>query len=111
MRRARLTYRDAYHHVMNRGHGGEAIFHDDAARSRFLEMLEAGSTAQRIRVFAYCIMDDHYHVVLRNSSGKLSEFMKELNGEYGTYYRRRAGGSGYVFQGRFKSTLRELLPR
>ena len=50
-------------------------------------------------------MDNHYHLILQNSSGKLSEFMKLLNGDYGTYYRRRTGGAGYVFQGRFKSTL------
>jgi len=105
MRRARLTYKGAYHHVMNRGHGGEEIFYDDESKARFLDILEAKSTAQKIRIFTYCIMDNHYHLILENSSGKLSEFMKQLNGEYGTYYRKRVGGAGYVFQGRFKSTL------
>ncbi|MFQ5885586.1 MAG: transposase [Thermoplasmata archaeon] len=105
MRRARLSYKGAYHHVMNRGHGGEKILLDDTAKTYFLEILERRSVSQKIRIFTYCIMDNHYHLVLQNSSGKLSEFMKQLNGEYGTYYRRRAGGSGYVFQGRFKSTL------
>lgn len=90
---------------MNRGHGGEKILLDEVAKTCFLEILERRSVAQKIRIFTYCIMDNHYHIVLQNSSGKLSEFMKQLNGEYGTYYRRRAGGSGYVFQGRFKSTL------
>jgi REP element-mobilizing transposase RayT len=90
---------------MNRGHGGEKILLDETAKMRFLEILERRSTSQRMRIFTYCIMDSHYHLVLQNSSGKLSEFMKQLNGEYGTWYRRREGGSGYVFQGRFKSTL------
>ena len=105
MDRARLTYKDAFHHVMNRGHGGENIFPDDSAKTRFLEILEESSRLYRMRLFVYCIMDNHYHLILQNSSGKLSEFMKNLNGEYGAYYRKRTGGTGYVFQGRFKSTL------
>jgi putative transposase len=105
MRRARLTYKGAYHHVMNRGHGGEGIFPDSGAKTYLLDVLERRSVALRMRIFTYCVMDNHYHLILQNSSGRLSEFMKHLNGEYGAYYRRRAGGSGYVFQGRYKSTL------
>jgi REP element-mobilizing transposase RayT len=105
MRRARLTFKGAYHHVMNRGHGGEKIFYDNASKNHFLNLLEEKSINQKIRIFAYCIMNNHYHLILQNSSGKLSEFMKQLNGDYGAYYRNKAGGEGYVFQGRFKSTL------
>jgi putative transposase len=90
---------------VNRGHGGENILLNDRAKTYFLEILARRSEVHKIRIFAYCIMDNHYHLILQNSSGKLSEFMKQLNGEYGTHYRRRTGGSGYVFQGRFKSTL------
>jgi hypothetical protein len=50
-------------------------------------------------------MDNHYHLVIQNSSGRMADFFKLLNGEYGTDYRRRHGGCGYVFQGRYKSTL------
>jgi putative transposase len=105
VRKARLTYKGAYHHVMSRGHGGDKILLDETAKTCFLDILERRSASQKIRVFTYCIMDNHYHLVLQNSSGRLSEFMKQLNGEYVSWYRRRAGGSGYVFQGRFKSTL------
>jgi len=90
---------------MNRGHDGEKILLDDTAKTFFLDILERRSVAQKIGIFTYCIMNNHYHLILQNSSGKLSEFMKQLNGEYGTYFQRRTGGSGYVFQGRFKSTL------
>jgi len=105
MRRARLTYKGAYHHVMNRGIKGENIFGDKRAKAYFLSILDEKSEKQRIRIFGYCIMRNHYHIVLQNSSGKLSEFMKQLNGQYGIYYRKRMGGKGYVFQGRFESTL------
>ena len=51
MRRARLTYKGAYHHVMNRGHGGEGIFLDSVAKTHFLDFLERRSVAQRMRIF------------------------------------------------------------
>jgi len=105
MDRAKLTYKDAYHHVMNRGIKGEDIFFDNSAKSYFLKALKEKSTSNRMRIFAYCLLDNHYHLILQNSSGKLSEFMKQLNGQYGIYYRKRVGEKGYVFQGRFKSTL------
>lgn len=105
MRRARLTYKGAYHHVMNRGIKGENIFGDKRAKAYFLSILDEKSEKQGIGIFGYCIMRNHYHIVLQNSSGKLSEFMKQLNGQYGIYYRKRMGGKGYVFQGRFESTL------
>ena len=60
-----------------------------------------------IRIFAYCVMDNHYHLVLENSSGRMSDFLKLLNGQYGMYYRKMYGGKGYVFQSRFKSTIIE----
>jgi len=90
---------------MNRGIRGENIFFDSRAKIYFLKILEQKSLSQRIRIFAYCIMRNHYHLILQNSSERLSEFMKQLNGQYGIYYRRRRGGKGYVFQGRFESTL------
>ena len=61
----------------------------------------------KIRLFAYCIMDNHYHLVLENASDRLSDFQMLLNGQYGMYYRKMEGGKGYVFQSRFKSTLIE----
>lgn len=107
MRRARITYKGAYHHVMNRGIMGADIFLGDKAKYYFLECMEGKSKKLKIRIFGYCIMNNHYHIILENSSGKLSEFMKQLNGQYGVYYRRAMGGKGYVFQSRFKSTLIE----
>jgi REP element-mobilizing transposase RayT len=105
MGRSRLTYQGSYHHVISRGIKGEDIFFDDRAKSYFLKALKGKSTNNRIRIFAYCIMDNHYHLILQNSSDKLSDLMRQLNGQYGIYYRKRTGGRGYVFQDRFKSTL------
>lgn len=105
MRRARLTYEGAFHHVKNRGINGEDIFTGNKLKGHFLNLLDVISKKMKIRVFAYCIMTNHYHLVLENSSGMMSEFCKQLNGQYGMYYRIRTGGHGYVFQSRYKSTL------
>ena len=107
MRRARITYPGAYHHVMNRGYDGKDIFCGNENKNQFLNYLEDAAKKMKIRIFAYCIMDTHYHLVLENSTGRLSDFLKLLNGNYGMYYRKVNGGKGYVFQGRFKSTLIE----
>jgi REP element-mobilizing transposase RayT len=90
---------------MNRGHGRERILSGNKDKAVFLNILSMASKKLKIRVLAYCLMDNHYHLVIENSSGRMADFFKLLNGEYGTDYRRRHGGAGYVFQGRFKSTL------
>ena len=81
------------------------IFSNDRAKDYFLSALEEKSKKLKMRILAYCIMDNHYHLILQNSSERLSDFMKQLNAQYGIYYRKREGGKGYVFQGRYKSTL------
>lgn len=90
---------------MNRGIRGEKIFFDNRARAYFLMTLEEKIGMLKLKLLAYCLMDNHYHLIIQNTSGRLSDFMKQLNGQYGMYYRKRRGGSGYVFQSRFKSTL------
>jgi len=105
MKRVRITYPGAFHHTMNRGINGEDIFIGPKNKLQFLEYLQACSKSLKIKIFAYCILDNHYHLILENSSGRISDFFRELNGIYGMYYRKINGGSGYVFQNRYKSTL------
>ena len=105
MRTSRVTYKGAYHHIMNRGIEGKDIFPDGKSKDYFLRLLNEKRKLLKIRIFAYCIMDNHYHLVLQNSSGKLSDFMRNLNGQYGMNYRKKNGGRGHVFQDRYKSTL------
>ena len=105
MRRVRLTYEGAFHHGMNRGINGEAIFEGNQNKSSFLDFLEESVQKYKIRILAYCIMNNHYHLVLQNTSGKLSDFFRHLNGKFGMYYRQRNRDIGYVFQKRFTSTI------
>jgi REP element-mobilizing transposase RayT len=100
-----MTYTGAFHHCLNRGHGRERILGDDRDKQVFLNIMSEAKKRLKIRVLAYCLMNSHYHLIVENSSGRMADFFKLLNGEYGTYYRKRHGGNGYVFQGRYKSTL------
>jgi len=105
VRRARLTYQGAFHHAMNRGYEGRPIFKEDSSKDFFLDLIVKLQELLKIRVLAYCIMDNHYHLVIQNSSGRMSDFFKQLNGQFGHYYRSHYGGKGYVFQSRYKSLL------
>jgi len=107
MRRARLTYKGAYHHVMSRGLDGLRILAGYKAKIEFLNILAEYTARFGIDLYVYCLMKNHYHLVLRNRLGRLSDFMKQVNGDFGLFYRRVYGGRGYVFQDRFKSTLIE----
>jgi len=90
---------------MNRGYEGRPIFRSKSDKSVFLELLEKIQMLMKIRVLAYCVMDNHYHLVVQNQSGKMSDFFKQLNGQYAVYYRKVHGGRGYVFQDRYKTML------
>jgi REP element-mobilizing transposase RayT len=71
-----------------------------------MRKIEIGTAKNlKIKILAYCIMANHYHLILENSSGRMSDFFRQLNGNYGMIYRKLYGEHGYVFQGRYKSTL------
>jgi len=107
MRQARFTWKGAFHHVMNRGLDGKFIFDSVDLKKGFLDLLKEKSEKLKIRIFAFCILGNHFHIILQNSSGEMSEFMKVLSGTYGHFYHRTVGGEGYVFQGRYNSTIIE----
>ena len=105
MRRARITFEGAFHHVMNRGIDGMAIFDPDMLKTEFIKLLYEKSRKYRIKILAYCVMNNHYHLILQNINGKMSSFQKDLNGQYALFYRKFKGSKGYIFQDRFKSIL------
>ena len=86
MRRARLTYPGAFHHVMNRGIGGEHIFPGDADKQIFLDILAEKAKLLGVRLVGYCLMSNHYHLLLENSSGRMSALLKVVSGSYGIHY-------------------------
>ncbi len=82
MRKPRFTYIGAFHHVMNRGLEGRPIFASLHEKEFFISLIYKCSKFYKINILAFVVMDNHYHIILQNSSGKLSNFMREINSSY-----------------------------
>jgi putative transposase len=99
--RPRIEIPGRCYHVGTRGNNKQAIFLDDDDRQRFLLLLERTSRRYGWVVYAYCLMTNHYHVVLQLSDRGLSRGMCELNGNYALGFNYRHGRSNHVFGRRF----------
>jgi putative transposase len=89
------------YHVTARGTGRMAIFLDDRDRGRFLQHLARSVDLDGLQVHAYCLMLNHYHLVVTTEHPNLSRAMHRLNGQYAQWWNARHGRVGHVFQGRF----------
>ena len=107
VRPLRIEYPGAYYHVINRGQRQEAIFDDDRDRERFLFCLDRMANLFGVRIHTYCLMTNHYHLVLETPEANLSRAMQWFNVSYAVYYNRRHHYAGHLFQGRFKAILIE----
>ncbi len=101
----RVEFDGALYHVTSRGNAREAIFDDNGDRKAFLEIL--GKVVNRFNwlCHAYCLMNNHYHLVIETPQANLSKGMRQLNGIYTQVYNRRHRTVGHVFQGRYKAIL------
>lgn len=101
----RIEYPDACYHVMNRGASHRTIFQDEEQRALFLALLEDMHTMFDIEIHAYCLMDNHYHLLLQTPQGNLQRAMRHLNGVYTQRINRRMNTDGSLFRGRYKAIL------
>ena len=101
----RIEYPGAFYHVINRGNAGESIVASERDSVRFLEYL--GKTVERfsIVIHTYCLMSNHYHLLVETPYPNLSLAIQWLSVSYATYFNRKHRRSGHLFQGRFKSIL------
>jgi len=90
---------------MNRGAGRRVIFKSDDHRRYFLNLLDVVSERFQSECHAYCLMDNHYHLMLRTPKGNLQRIMRHINGVYTQYYNREVGTDGPLFRGRYKAVL------
>jgi REP element-mobilizing transposase RayT len=90
---------------MARGNEGKNIFGDDDDRLFFLNTLESLLQEASYLLYAWCLMDNHYHLLIRVNEFPLGIFMRRLNGRYGGYFRRKTKTRGYFFQDRYKSIV------
>ena len=103
----RIEYEGACYHVMNRGNGRARVFHADAHYQLFLDRLGEFAGLYAVRVMAYCLMPNHFHLYVKTERANLSRFMQALLTSLAVTLNRWRGASGHVFQGRFKAPLVE----
>lgn len=101
----RLEYPGALYHVTTRGNAGQNIFKTDKDRRSFLELF--GTIVERFhwRCHAYCLMDNHYHLIVETLRANLSRGMRQINGIYTQKYNWKYKKTGHVFQGRYKAII------
>jgi len=103
----RIEFPGAIYHVTSRGNARRKIFLDDADREAFLTTLAWVVERFKWICHAYCLMDNHFHLMIETPEPNLSRGMRQLNGVYTQSFNRRHRKVGHVFQGRFKAILVE----
>jgi len=101
----RIVFSGALYHVTTRGNRREPIFVNDGDRARLVRILNEATARFDASLLAYCLMGNHYHLVLRTHRPNLSVFMRHVNGVYTQTFNHRHDKVGHVFQGRFKAIL------
>lgn len=103
----RLEYEGAIYHVMARGNERGAIFRLNSDRLRFLEKLGESAETFQVRVYAYVLMQNHWHGLIETPRGNLSAFMQQFNTSYTVYYNTKHRRVGHLYSGRYKAPLVE----
>jgi putative transposase len=101
----RIEYPGAFYHVMNRGQSHQQIFVEDKGRQSFLGLVGEITRLWKVEVYAYCLMGNHYHLLLSTPMATLSRAMRHLDGIYTQKFNRVHGRDGPLFRGRYKAIL------
>ncbi|MDP2643301.1 MAG: transposase [Desulfobacterales bacterium] len=101
----RIEYEGGLYHVLSRGNERKNIFHDDRDRQTFIDAIGEMADNYDVDIFAYVLMSNHYHILLRTNQANLSKSMQWLALTYTLRFNNRHFRSGHLFQGRFKSII------
>ncbi|MEA3330839.1 MAG: transposase [Campylobacterota bacterium] len=101
-RRPRIDF-TGYHHIVNRGVNKTDIFATSQDKEMFLAILCKACKVYDVTTHDYCLMDNHYHILVENSKENLSLFMRQINANYAIYFNKKYKRTGHLWQGRFKS--------
>jgi putative transposase len=101
----RIEYPDAWYHVMNRGRRSENIFLEDNDYYAFLKLLIESTEIWSVRIAGYCLMPNHYHLLVHTPDANLSRCMRHINGVYTQRFNRSHQCDGQLFRGRYKAIL------
>jgi REP element-mobilizing transposase RayT len=103
----RIEYPGAFYHVTSRGNEQKDVFKSQKDREKYLEYLESATERYGAMIHAYCLMSNHYHLLLETPGGNLAQIMRHINGAYTNYFNAKRKRSGHLFQGRYKAILVE----
>jgi REP element-mobilizing transposase RayT len=106
-RSLRKDYEGAWQHAMNRGIDRNVVFRSDDDRHIFCDCLAVAMPRHGVQVHAYCLLDNHFHLLLFSESGRLSDAMRFLSGRFTQRINYRDGRDGPIFRGRFASVAVE----
>lgn len=106
-RRHRIRFRGAIYHVMARGVRKNSLFIDDVDRRKFLRLLAATVARYGCLCFAYCLMSNHFHLVIQTPGANISRLMQYLNSQYASFFNWRHRYRGHVYEGRFHAPVIE----
>ncbi|KPA18863.1 transposase [Candidatus Magnetomorum sp. HK-1] len=101
----RIEYPNAWYHVMNRGRRKELIFKSKDDYMLFLEVIHEAIELFALRVSAYCLMPNHYHLLVQTPDANLSRCMRHINGVYTQRYNSKHSFDGQLFRGRYKAIV------
>ncbi|MFC2091775.1 transposase [Elusimicrobiota bacterium] len=105
VRPLRIEYPGAWYHVMNRGRRREEIFDCDEDYQIFINLLKESTLLWKVKISGYCLMSNHYHLLINTPQGNLSRCMRHINGLYTQKYNKLRKTDGQLFRGRYKSIL------
>jgi REP-associated tyrosine transposase len=103
----RIEYEGALYHVTSRGNERKDIFYSDRDKLKYLEILEAAYKRFKIIIHAYCLMTNHYHLLIETTKANLSKCMQYINSVYTGYFNKKRKRCGHLFQGRYLGILVE----
>ena len=101
----RIEYPGAWYHVMNRARKGQKAFNSVEDYASFIDIVKDAAEIFNLKVSAYCLMSNHYHLLIQTPEANLSRCMRHINGIFTQRYNKRNGYDGTLFRGRYKSIL------
>src|SRR4030042_5728637 len=101
----RIEYANAWYHVMNRGRRRESVFTYEKDYNVFITLLKETVEMWNLRIAAYCLIPNHYHILIQTPDANLSRCMRHIDGVYTQRFNRVHGTDGQLFRGRYKSIL------
>jgi len=104
----RICYPGAFYYITSRGNERKYLFKSKGDREKFLSYLKSATQRYGALIHVYCLMSNHYHLLMETPLGNLSQIMQHINGAYTTYFNVRHRRSGHLFQGRYKAILVDI---